>query len=189
MRGKGLSELAHTKKARITPACAGKTRAGLPACRVREDHPRVCGENFPLFVLCVFPIGSPPRVRGKHRDPIKSSGRYRITPACAGKTVKLRDIGHAVEDHPRVCGENGESTSESDRLPGSPPRVRGKRGRTATVTPVDGITPACAGKTLCYTRKEPSAGDHPRVCGENHIAAHPLKIIVGSPPRVRGKLH
>ena len=189
MRGKGLSELAHTKKARITPACAGKTRAGLPACRVREDHPRVCGENFPLFVLCVFPIGSPPRVRGKHRDPIKSSGRYRITPACAGKTVKLRDIGHAVEDHPRVCGENGESTSESDRLPGSPPRVRGKRGRTATVTPVDGITPACAGKTLCYTRKEPSAGDHPRVCGENFIIPSLCAMSLGSPPRVRGKPH
>ena len=71
---------------RITPACAGKTRAGLPACRVREDHPRVCGENFPLFVLCVFPIGSPPRVRGKPVKDwvVKEYGR--ITPACAGKT-------------------------------------------------------------------------------------------------------
>ena len=150
MRGKGLSELAHTKKARITPACAGKTRAGLPACRVREDHPRVCGENFPLFVLCVFPIGSPPRVRGKHRDPIKSSGRYRITPACAGKTVKLRDIGHAVEDHPRVCGENAKIMLNSLYGKGSPPRVRGKPAAAAAATPSARITPACAGKTLDF---------------------------------------
>ena len=31
---------------RITPACAGKTGERLGSERVREDHPRVCGENL-----------------------------------------------------------------------------------------------------------------------------------------------
>ena len=133
------------------------------------------------------PRGSPPRVRGKHRDPIKSSGRYRITPACAGKTVKLRDIGHAVEDHPRVCGENGESTSESDRLPGSPPRVRGKLFAPPETLRRFRITPACAGKTGCPGTAAPARQDHPRVCGENSRLRGVHTSRRGSPPRVRGK--
>ena len=88
-----------------------------------------------------------------------------------------------------MCGENLPCEPEFLFDEGSPPRVRGKHLGVQDAAALGGITPACAGKTLCYTRKEPSAGDHPRVCGENHIAAHPLKIIVGSPPRVRGKLH
>ena len=167
MRGKGLSELAHTKKARITPACAGKTRAGLPACRVREDHPRVCGENFPLFVLCVFPIGSPPRVRGKHRDPIKSSGRYRITPACAGKTAARALHRRRKEDHPRVCGENRMIFASIENGGGSPPRVRGKLVFTFAPFSYSRITPACAGKTSGAAFSGRASQDHPRVCGEN----------------------
>ena len=30
----------------------------------------------------------------------------RITPACAGKTLKIPVRYFATEDHPRVCGEN-----------------------------------------------------------------------------------
>ena len=65
MRGKGLSELAHTKKARITPACAGKTEYMRTRVRFLKDHPRVCGENFMLSKDSTPGPGSPPRVRGK----------------------------------------------------------------------------------------------------------------------------
>ena len=30
----------------ITPACAGKRILGHNAKRIRQDHPRVCGEKF-----------------------------------------------------------------------------------------------------------------------------------------------
>ena len=50
---------------RITPACAGKTRAGLTESPVMLDHPRVCGKNISLDVVIIFILGSPPRVREK----------------------------------------------------------------------------------------------------------------------------
>ena len=72
---------------RITPACAGKTRACRPACMAKEDHPRLCGENYPRGRQ-VCPIGgSPPPVRGKRVIHKLKHGGNRITPACAGKTL------------------------------------------------------------------------------------------------------
>ena len=65
VRGKRAALNSRKKLRRITPACAGKTRSVCVPDRIREDHPRVCGEN----VLSICPpysgIGSPPRVRGK----------------------------------------------------------------------------------------------------------------------------
>ena len=49
------------------------------------------------------------------------------------------------------------------------------------------ITPAYAGKTGASDRKPPIAWDHPRVCGENLVAADKRTLDVGSPPRMRGK--
>ena len=86
MRGKGLSELAHTKKARITPACAGKTTSVLPSTLPATDHPRVCGENFQDLAAQYEKAGSPPRVRGKPALNAAAVMGKRITPACAGKT-------------------------------------------------------------------------------------------------------
>ena len=51
---------------RITPACAGKTYGGRPEQRKEQDHPRVCGENEYPIEIVETPVGSPPRVRGKH---------------------------------------------------------------------------------------------------------------------------
>ena len=86
MRGKGLSELAHTKKARITPACAGKTTSVLPSTLPATDHPRVCGENFGFSTMYFLMPGSPPRVRGKLFELLSDKVLDGITPACAGKT-------------------------------------------------------------------------------------------------------
>ena len=106
MRGKGLSELAHTKKARITPACAGKTTSVLPSTLPATDHPRVCGENFQDLAAQYEKAGSPPRVRGKPVYPSSDKSIMRITPACAGKTECISDFFQKPQDHPRVCGEN-----------------------------------------------------------------------------------
>ena len=46
VRGKPVQCLPETLRKRITPACAGKTLAHLLAGRIKEDHPRVCGENL-----------------------------------------------------------------------------------------------------------------------------------------------
>ena len=46
VRGKLFFSARASARARITPACAGKTsRDSLPSAG-KKDHPRVCGENM-----------------------------------------------------------------------------------------------------------------------------------------------
>ena len=72
----------------------------------------------------------------------------RITPACAGKTrIKLLLLNE-YRDHPRVCGKNLNGMIKDITHVGSPPRVREKLDSTKVLKYKDGITPACAGKTL-----------------------------------------
>ncbi len=51
-----------------------------------------------------------------------------------------------------------------------------------------GITPAYAGKRLCFTAECPLSWDHPRVCGEKCRATSLARPGLGSPPRMRGKV-
>ena len=52
----------------------------------------------------------------------------------------------------------------------------------------DGITPACAGKRELLKTHFKSYRDHPRVCGEKNVRLLFLSKVLGSPPRVRGKV-
>ena len=49
-----------------------------------------------------------------------------ITPAHAGKTVRISNPYGAMKDHPRACGENLHLRCREKRGNGSPPRMRGK---------------------------------------------------------------
>ena len=148
VRGKPLDQTQAKAGIRITPACAGKTLTAQQVTNVPQDHPRVCGENskFPSVLFCN--TGSPPRVRGKPTFPLTSFSLFGITPACAGKTTSLADSLKPPRDHPRVCGENLQFCKALRSQQGSPPRVRGKRYTVVNERKEDGITPACAGKTV-----------------------------------------
>ena len=113
-------------KARITPACAGKTVFFFDECSIYQDHPRVCGKNLTLCIYYIIVLGSPPRVREKrtsHRPKLFPPG---ITPACAGKTRFCWRCLGSCRDHPRVCGKNAINTLVRQYDSGSPPRVREK---------------------------------------------------------------
>ena len=71
-------------------------------------------------------------------------------------------------DHPRGCGENCSL------------------GRW--INQRAGITPADAGKTRTSTAHGSRAQDHPRGCGENCAGILIREGVIGSPPRMRGKL-
>ena len=127
VRGKVDWCKARTVCAGITPACAGKSFSTFRSYKRLWDHPRVCGEKY-------FPIkktdkskGSPPRVRGKVSWLGLELQKYRITPACAGKSISFL----TAPSPPR----------------GSPPRVRGKDLEFFRDIKVVRITPACAGKS------------------------------------------
>ena len=75
------------------------------------------------------------------------------------------------------------------RLPlRSPPRMRGKVHPAHHAEQGDGITPAYAGKSFgsfCFLSFRQ---DHPRVCGEKQAAVALPQPVLGSPPRMRGKV-
>ena len=129
--------------------------------------------------------GSPPRVRELPSVCARCPSLARITPACAGITVKPFCTCTGVRDHPRVCGNYLISTISNVDLPGSPPRVRELPLHFSTNSARSGITPACAGITSVLHGGDGAAEDHPRVCGNYRSSSSSLIGSAGSPPRVR----
>ena len=187
VRGKGLLQMAGRSEPGITPACAGKSFRSNAVGTLDRDHPRVCGEKGNGCFAVISCRGSPPRVRGKVFYYPRQSRKKRITPACAGKSLRTRCADLTAGDHPRVCGEKYFTIRDKVAKKGSPPRVRGKAGYLAIKRMDEGITPAYAGKSSTATRAARSTGDHPRICGEKQKSSGAGLRKWGSPPRMRGK--
>ena len=134
---------------RITPACAGNTRAARQPELVPRDHPRMRGEHPPSRSSCPWSGGSPPHARGTRRRPGRRPCRRRITPACAGNTEFAKSAPCLRPDHPRMRGEHICSTGDWRGRAGSPPHARGTPGCRPRRGPPRRITPACAGNTSC----------------------------------------
>ena len=148
----------------------------------------MCGEKGRRTCRPLFASGSPPRVRGKVCLPARRRARYRITPACAGKSAAGSCFARWARDHPRVCGEKTRWLLLAVTSPGSPPRVRGKARYLMCCSCCWRITPACAGKRRAARSSRRTGWDHPRVCGEMSSSIAPRSPSLGSPPRVRGKV-
>ena len=73
-----------------------------------------------------------------------------VSPAYAGKSRSGSGSAHRRWDHPRVCGEKLARLYSSVPVPGSPPRMRGKGCAKLNSHYRVGITPAYAGKSLCF---------------------------------------
>ena len=86
MRGKGRYVFLLAAPMRITPAYAGKSQAGSLSHKRIEDHPRLCGEKSRFRRSRRHHKGSPPPMRGKGSKSSVDAGKYRITPAYAGKS-------------------------------------------------------------------------------------------------------
>ena len=65
--------------------------------------------------------------------------------------------------------------------------MRGKLYHSDTMQEFRRITPAYAGKTYMSVANSGASRDHPRVCGENFYPQQLMRVITGSPPRMRGK--
>ena len=187
MRGKAVAIFRQLHHGRITPAYAGKRDSIPQQSSLRRDHPRVCGEKPRIFFMSIRSAGSPPRMRGKGQPLYIVVSESGITPACAGKSLVRELLLIVSRDHPRVCGEKQRTLAVQDEPQGSPPRVRGKVWRSPAAPGTQGITPACAGKRRPVPSPRSTRQDHPRVCGEKPPKGCGLNLILGSPPRVRGK--
>ena len=166
VRGKGKDIDRTGRAAGITPACAGKSCISVRLSGLRGDHPRMCGEKESNIGGYVSTVGSPPHVRGKVRRLTLERLFTGITPACAGKSTKLRNAIRSKWDHPRMCGEKLYTPCIIAPNVGSPPHVRGKAACSGIAENEFGITPACAGKRVFRYPWFGSFWDHPRMCGE-----------------------
>ena len=126
MRGKVYKDGKKVAAGGITPAYAGK-RISHPCPRLSgRDHPRLCGEKGFAFLKFRPPTrdhprlcgektiqglflqalrGSPPPMRGKVFKLHMSFLPIRITPAYAGKSLRVAPNSITNRDHPRLCGE------------------------------------------------------------------------------------
>ena len=80
----------HVHHLRIIPARAGPTSTRPSTHTVPTDHPRSCGANLATNAGPSCCCGSSPLVRGQHDTPTIWSVRWRIIPARAGPTRRVR---------------------------------------------------------------------------------------------------
>ena len=66
--------------------------------------------------------------------------------------------------------------------------MRGKDVNIPAIPFLERITPAYAGKSFTFRTDKRSSWDHPRVCGEKKNYLRYTAYIMGSPPRMRGKV-
>ena len=130
-----------------TTANAGQSPVSFLGPRRGPAHPRLRGEDL----VTGFPLsgvhGSPPLARGRLLCRSSLNQSTRLTPACAGKTRLFCRLDSPIKAHPRLRGEDPESTVMLTSDEGSPPLARGRRCVPSVSEVVVGLTPACAGKT------------------------------------------
>ena len=145
-----------------------------------EDHSVAPGEEVEE--------GSPPHARGRPAAQAGRASACRITPACAGKTLRPPAATSRRSDHPRMRGEDMGIPKGHVASRGSPPHARGRRIAVCIAVCIGGITPACAGKTHCCLHCCLHRRDHPRMRGEDPVSRSGIRSHGGSPPHARGRL-
>ena len=86
VRGTLLSLSSSIRTPGIIPACAGNTACTRGRVPLDGDHPRMCGEHFPLQRGASLAGGSSPHVRGTPTYTKSDIDGKGIIPACAGNT-------------------------------------------------------------------------------------------------------
>ena len=152
---------------RITPAHAGRMTCTHSRLTQVRDHPRACGKNLSATVILLTTSGSPPRMREECTYDTAEMTRLRITPAHAGRIIRMEHMSPRVKDHPRACGKNLYFRPPPYLRLGSPPRMREEFPATRGGYQCPRITPAHAGRMAIISRSSASVTDHPRACGKN----------------------
>ena len=130
--------------------------------------------------------GLSPRVRGNHRAPRSALWSIGPIPACAGQPWACWHDVEFDRAYPRVCGATCSGTCARQSAQGLSPRVRGNRGQMASLAPMWGPIPACAGQPYGGVFFLGFGGAYPRVCGATDEERQRRINNFGLSPRVRG---
>ena len=106
MRGAPVKADPAAVRHRIIPADAGSTSQRDRCIKVKQDHPRGCGEHFQSVADTFLRAGSSPRMRGALADHGLQGPVHGIIPADAGSTSLMAWFTSRAKDHPRGCGEH-----------------------------------------------------------------------------------
>ena len=109
----------------ITPACAGNSANRSLFVPLRQDHPRLRGEQSDTVKTMSIPAGSPPLARGT-----------------VGGNIAHRQ---AAQDHPRLRGEQASLLPPLSAASGSPPLARGTAPPPCRVVLFRGSPPLARG--------------------------------------------
>ena len=111
MRGKPEQHAPAPGAVRNIPAHAGKTTPASTGSTTGREHPRACGENTTNSVSLLIGTGTSPRMRGKPIIYFGGGEPGWNIPAHAGKTPTVARGSNLLWEHPRACGENGDSAA------------------------------------------------------------------------------
>ena len=194
---------------RFTPTCVGKARADSDVPLRLPVHPHVCGEGGRSGCSSQQHVGSPPRVWGRRRVRTGSRGRTTVHPHVCGEGP-LADPHRPVQRRftPTCVGKASTPPTATTRVPGSPPRVWGRREQNSRGSLPGGSPPRVWGRRRRPSPQGCPRSVHPHVCGEGAAAdrvqgVHPrftptcvgkatsasgrYSFEFGSPPRVWGR--
>ncbi len=186
-RGRVDLPLGLTETAGKTPACAGTRRARARRAADPQEDPRVRGDEDDAFPRLSLREGRPPRARGREAHRPRPDRGARKTPACAGTRCSPISPPNPVGEDPRVRGDEEFSAMRRLRLSGRPPRARGRDGRGVRRRVAGGKTPACAGTSTDPVHTPDTAGEDPRVRGDELVHVGRVGADEGRPPRARGR--
>ena len=151
---------------RIIPACAGNSQCGGRWARDPPDHPRMRGEQAVQTEAQLSRRGSSPHARGTDLNGGTTRARGRIIPACAGNRRTQRHTETRSADHPRMRGEQFNSSITASSYAGSSPHARGTVSTRLIGDVKTRIIPACAGNSAALMITWRADPDHPRMRGE-----------------------
>ena len=186
LRGTHLHHRAALAQGRFIPAPAGNAAGRLLFMPAGKVHPRACGERAPSQTTASMSAGSSPRLRGTRIvvGRLRPDGRF--IPAPAGNARSIRPIVLPATVHPRACGERHDQLVQRHVGDGSSPRLRGTQLLDLHAHSAARFIPAPAGNARYPGHGRMAPPVHPRACGERQLGLGPVKLAVGSSPRLRG---
>ena len=187
IRGKRVEPACDGDDAGLIPAHTGKTHPTCHHSSAQRAHPRAYGENASMSGTVFVSGGSSPRIRGKldaigrfwngiglipaHTGKTKARNPASLAPwahpRAYGKTMDFFQRPPRCRAHPRAYGENSATVKVRYGVPGSSPRIRGKRPLKSSSLSGSGLIPAHTGKTRTRSGLLHTDRAHPRAYGEN----------------------
>ena len=187
MHGEQVTVLARRRTpAGNIPACTGSSPPRGTSGAPSGEHPRVHGEQPRCAARRGRRAGTSPRARGAVLQQVRHRPYGGNIPACTGSSSWTRTSAASAWEHPRVHGEQRRSGSRQGPSGGTSPRARGAALQVPVRVFLRGNIPACTGSRGPPAGSGTSAGEHPRVHGEQIAATLRQDPSSGTSPRARG---